>query len=365
MDWLSSIPPINNDFRFLKGSPKIHRAKTTIQHWQLRDLISAPNSASEFYHVNQYSVYKYSKETEKSNLIHQLQFLPSSMCVSHSLLAAGGSESNLLVKDLSSGRILYDEFLGASINNACHMSEIGGDIHLLVSNNDRSIKVFSIHSMELLHNIDLGVAVNYTSISPDGSMMAAVGDNDAVHIRDPRNSYRPVTKFSGEYEDGGFSCSWDAYSRSVAAASQDGMVVVWDVRMGHNADHYSHQHRYSNSSNNNMNNNNNMNGSNVLAKIKAQQKTLKGACRAVKFSPAACIDMLAFTEHSSYLHLVDTRNYDDHQVVRIGPETTDRQIAGLAFSPMASSLFVGLEQEVQEYNIDTVLRRCFGEGTMI
>jgi hypothetical protein len=106
---------------------------------------------------------------------------------------------------------------GGSINNGVTVAETNGDKRLLVSNNDETIKVFSIPSMHLIDSLCLPTAVNggktkkkiipaYVSkqtpvcfsisslgvfvnlrlvlvtVSPNGRHMVAVGDSNEVFV---------------------------------------------------------------------------------------------------------------------------------------------------------------------------------------
>lgn len=73
-----------------------------------------------------------------------------------------------------------------------------------------------------------------------------------------------------------------------------------------------------------------------------QHPQVKGACRSVKFSPSASIDLMAFTEHVSYINLVDARTFESRQTLRVSPPGVDMHLSGLAWSPDCRGLFVGL-----------------------
>merc|ERR1711998_462064 len=90
----------------------------------------------------------------------------------------------------------------------------------------------------------------------------------------------------------------------------------------------------------------------------------KAACRSVKFCPRGAVDLLLFTEHQSYAHLVDTRTYNDQQTIRVAPPNREQHISGAAFSPDCTRLFIGVEEYVEEYAIDTVARRTFGDNML-
>lgn len=77
------------------------------------------------------------------------------------------------------------------------------------------------------------------------------------------------------------------------------------------------------------------------------------------------MDLLAFSEHVSYVNLVDARTFNDRQSIRVSPLGSDQHISGISFSPESQSLFVGLEHSMLRYEIDSVNRRSFPEGSLI
>jgi hypothetical protein len=95
----------------------------------------------------------------------------------------------------------------------------------------------------------------------------------------------------------------------------------------------------------------------------------------VKFSPGV-LDLLAFTEHCSYVHVVDARNYTDEQIIRVStppvsPDTPsiereDQDITGFSFSPNGNKMIVGTTSSILEYDVHTAMRRTFfSEATVI
>jgi WD40 repeat protein len=138
-------------------------------------------------------------------------------------------------------------------------------------------------------------------------------------------------------KDAAFSVSWDNTSTRFAASCQDGQVCVWDVR------HLK----------------------NKLAILHSAQRTQKGACRVVKFSQTNSVDLLAFSEHTSYINVVDARTFESQQSIRVAPQGMDLHLTGLSFSPDSDSIFVGIEQGILEYQLDLISRRSFPTGSLI
>ncbi|KAG0257053.1 hypothetical protein BG011_004193 [Mortierella polycephala] len=327
---------IRENCTFLKSKPRVHNQRLSIQHWQLRDLITCPNSSEEFIYVNQNSVNGYNTRTRiTTQILKDLTFRPTSLTASCGYLAAGGQRSQLMVKQLNSTWHAHTS-VGGSINNALCISEHLGGTRLLISNNDETIKIYSLPGLQRLTSIQLPTAVNYASVSPDGRKMVAVGDSNQVFLFEisVAAGYQKIGTYTATTE-ASFSCAWNQTSDKFAVASQDGYVSVWDIRH-----------------------------SDKLCKLGSkQQPDVKGATRCVKFSSSGSIDLLVYSEHMSYVNLVDARTFNERQVVRVAPPTNDEHISGIAMSPDSKVCFV--EHAVLEFDVDTITRRSFPSASLI
>lgn len=180
------------------------------------------------------------------------------------------------------------------------------------------------------------------SVSPDGTKMIAVGDSNQVFMYniDASGHYEQFGTLTTS-KDAGFSCSWDQSSTKFAVGCQDGFVCVWDVR-----------------------------NSKKLAQIASTQPNGRGAVRAVKFTHSGSIDLLAFSEHTTYFNVIDARTFDGRDSIRVAltgqtSSAQDLNISGLAFSENCSSLFVATEQAVLEYDVNTRKRRGSAAGQIL
>lgn len=54
------------------------------------------------------------------------------------------------------------------------------------------------------------------------------------------------------------------------------------------------------------------------------------------------MDLLVYSEHVSYVNLVDARTFNERQVVRVAPPNVDEHISGIALSPDSKVCFVGM-----------------------
>lgn len=160
--------------------------------------------------------------------------------------------------------------VGGAINNCVHIAEHSSQVRLFVCNNDETIKIFNLPSMDHVATVRLTTAVNNVSVSPDGTKMVAVGDTNQAHLFSisSNGAYSQTATFTTS-RDAGFSCAWDQTSSKFAVGCQDGFVCVWDVRgdLGRK-----------------------------LVQIPSRQVNGRGAVRSVKFSHSGSIDLMAFTE---------------------------------------------------------------------
>jgi hypothetical protein len=208
---------------------------------------------------------------------------------------------------------------------------------VLVGNNDETIKVVSIPDLGTVTTLPIGSAVNYISVSPDQKLMACVGDCNDVMIFGLTEADRfPIVNVL-KMEDSGFGISWNKSGTQLAAGSQDGSVHVYDMR-----------------------------STKRLAHLRGQQAPPKGAIRNVKFSQSGSVDLLAFSEHTSVVNLVDARTFEDCDTIRVSQTADiDVNISGMAFTPDSKSLMVGLENGALEYRIDLKSRHAFPQGQLL
>ncbi|RUS17966.1 hypothetical protein BC937DRAFT_89307 [Endogone sp. FLAS-F59071] len=348
---------------FIKLTPKKHLRTITIGHWQLRDLLLCPTNRKEIIYPFGNSVLKYNTEKkQETNLLSGIGFDPTSIAAGHGYIAAGGQKSELVVRKLD-GTWEINTSVGNEINNALSITERPGEPpRLMVCTNDEMIMVYSLPSMRELTKIQLPTAVNYgelerkrlwkdgmkrwkkgtsggavsrfefiiqnrnrekmaiilicdgTSVSPDGRKMVAVGDSNHVFLFDISASgqYKRVATYTAS-TDSSFSCSWNQASDIFAVASQDGIVSVWDIR-----------------------------SSEKLCQLGSKQHPLpRGATRCVKFTQSGSLDLLAFSEHTSYIDIVDARTFNSRQALRVVPEGSEAEILGMTFTPDSQTLFVG------------------------
>ncbi|KAI0367944.1 hypothetical protein BV20DRAFT_520546 [Pilatotrama ljubarskyi] len=297
------------------------------------------------------------------------------------LLAAGGQEAELHLSYYQSadscssststrsihsaprgfGRRLWESkyiLEHASINNSVMLTsmsfsrsnESAAEPRILVSNNDRTVKFYDIavrsskavddYEPRLLDigQLRLDVPVNHSSVSPDGRTLLCVGDSPDVYLHritgGSRISFTPISKLSlssyiQQAHTGGvapvssvpasFSTAFSADGSKFAVASQEGVVVVWDVRSTKPLKVF-HTDK---------------NRSPPPARMatgaasgwlydlpwdwsRGNTSAPGWGVRSVKFSPPGVgREVMTFTEHTSLLHVVDARTFETEEIVRM------------------------------------------------
>jgi len=314
------------------------------------------------------------------------------------LLAAGGQEAELHLSLFSStsqacrgdpsyrprnrcfGRKQWESTYGiepGSINNSVlltslsltgsHQSSV--EPRVIVSNNDRTVKFFDVavrrskgDSLPRLSDagqLRLDVPVNHSSISPDGRTLLCVGDSSDVYLHritgGARITVSPITTLSLSPHisftmpsspsfhsstmavPASFSTAFSADGSKFAVASQEGVVVVWDVRSTKPLKVFqTDKSRPSARSGNGG-------ASGYLSD--GQWDWTRAPCwgvRSVKFSPpSGGREVMTFTEHTSLLHVVDACTFEKEEIVRIPNFDTPPVMQSLArprsISPLRTS----------------------------
>lgn len=210
-------------------------------------------------------------------------------------------------------------------------------LDMYVSTNDRSIVVCSLSpsGCEVLEHISLPVAANHAAPEPgrrgEGRLAVAGDDNDAfLFARGADGGHRQLLKMTFGASDVGMGCAWAPAGNAIALVSQDGTVAVWDPR---------------------------------APKRPALARRMPSAVRCVKWAPSL-LDLVAVNEHRGRTHLLDVRAWGRGQMLHAPPGRGGREpdLSGLAFAPGGKRLYVGTEEGVTEYALNTVARRSFAHA---
>ncbi|CAL1717279.1 unnamed protein product [Somion occarium] len=390
----------------------VSKARVTIGHIQLRDVLICPHERGVVYYPQEQSIVEHdmTAPSPQTRQIVDLPFVPnslSSLALSseETLLAAGGQEAELHLSLYSPPSPSYpsedeprearrfgrqrwkmDTVLEqASINNSvylpnlnlCGSNESSFEPRIMISNNDRTVKFFDISLRGKNHSMDgkssrlssagelhLDVPVNHSSISPDGRTLLSVGDSPDVYLHrisggarlafSPINklslspyigttssySYNPHIPYSSSAVPASFSTAFSANGSKFAVASQEGVVVVWDVRS-------TKPLKVIQTDKTRTNTRQRGNGSNTASGwlfespwdwARNSNNAPGWGVRSVKFSPAGTgQEIMTFTEHTSLVHMMDARTFETHEIVRIPNFDTPQSTRPPTARPRSSS----------------------------
>ncbi|KAF7054501.1 hypothetical protein CFC21_062164 [Triticum aestivum] len=295
--------------------------KPTIVHFQLRNLLWA-TSKHDVYVTQNYSVMHWSsllrRGKEVLNVAGPNQDMRggrplsrvqiSTMTVKDNLLAAGGFHGELICKYVDQPGVAFCTNLAGnkkSITNAVEIYESpNGSTRVVAANNDCVVRTFDTEKYSLLTQFPFAWSVNNMSVSPDGKLLAVVGDSSDCLIADS-GSGKEIASLRG-HADYSFASAWHPDGRVLATGNQDRTCRLWDVR----------------------------NPSEAFAVLEGRI----GAVRGLRFSPDG--RFLAAAEPADFVCVYDVAaGYARAQEIDLFGE-----IAGVSFSPDdgAEALFVGV-----------------------
>ncbi|KAJ1291968.1 hypothetical protein BS78_02G357200 [Paspalum vaginatum] len=305
------------DFRF-----NTRLVKSTIVHFQLRDLVWA-TSKHDVYTIHNYSVMHWStlhqrgeevlnvadhvfpeKTVNGAQPLFRMQI--GTIAVKDNLLVAGGFRGELICKHVDQSGVAFCTNLSGddyNITNAVDVYESpNGSTLVMAANNDCGVRVFDTERFMLLGHFTFPWSVNDTSVSPDGKLVAVLGDSSDCLVADAQSG-KEIANLRGHL-DYSFSSAWHPDGRVLATGNQDTTCRLWDVRN--------------------------------LSRSFAVLKGRIGAVRGLKFSSDG--RFLAAAEAADFVHVYDAQaGYSKEQEIDMFGD-----IAGMSFSPDAEALFVGV-----------------------
>ncbi|TYI82774.1 hypothetical protein E1A91_D05G244800v1 [Gossypium mustelinum] len=297
--------------------------KSTIAHFQLRNLLWA-TSKHDVYLMENYSVMHWSSLLHKGEevlnvakpivpnlhpglLSQQLSRVQiSTMVVKENLMVAGGFQGELICKYLNQSGAAFCTKLTTDDNAITNAVDVfnnpSGALRVMAANNDAKIRIFDAETFASINRYSFNWSVNNTSVSPDGKLLAVLGDSVECLIVDAQSG--KVTNSLKGHLDYSFASAWHPDGHILATGNQDTSCRLWDIRN--------------------------------LSKSLAILKGRMGAIRGVKFTSDG--RFLAIAEPADFVHIFDTKlGYVNCQEIDIFGE-----IAGVSFSPDTETLFVGV-----------------------
>ncbi|XP_022138944.1 uncharacterized WD repeat-containing protein C2A9.03-like isoform X2 [Momordica charantia] len=297
--------------------------KSKIVHFQLRNLLWA-TTKHDVYLMQNYSVVHWSSLLRRSKEVLNVArpIVPtlhpgmtsqslsrvqiSTMAVKDNLIVAGGFQGELICKFLNHPEVAFCTKVTANENAITNAVDIynnpDGATRIMTANNDAKVRIYDAENFASLSCFSFDWSVNSTSVSPDGKLLAVLGDSPDCLITDA-NSGRAIGCLQGHL-DYSFTSAWHPNGHILATGNQDTTCRLWDVRK--------------------------------MSESTAVVKGRIGAIRSVKFTSDG--RFMGMAEPADFVHIFDTQSgYLEGQEIDLFGE-----IAGISFSPDAESLFVGV-----------------------
>lgn len=342
-------------------------------HWQLRDLLSLTTN-NIIYFSSGDEIYRLNPLTRQRELLTTLGFQPRCLVASDNWVCCGGDhgdfatitieppftrstpfqprthiDDRLDLSQFSFSTSVHDQTYAASdISNTAEktvvkISKIGNEIvncvtlwHpdgnelprvykqpvAVLSNNDNSVSVVDLATSDLIQQLRLRDCVNRAVISPDGSLLIAIGDDPYMQIytRRPVEKGIDTNKYNEEFHwveydrirlkgqmirprkdddmRGSFAAAFSPTGRYLAIGTQYGLICIYDVQL------------LTNPEDNPL----------ITTCSSSRPGTRAGAIRAMQFS-ALPIDLLAVTEDSGRVLVFDVRHaFVTRQIIEVNPQ---------------------------------------------
>ncbi|XP_051118061.1 uncharacterized WD repeat-containing protein C2A9.03-like isoform X3 [Andrographis paniculata] len=234
----------------------------------------------------------------------------STLTVKDNLMVAGGFQGELICKYLDKPGVAFSTKLSTDENAITNAVDIyrnpSGALRVMTANNDAQVRVMDAANFTCLNRFAYPWSVNNTSVSPDGKMLAVLGDSADCLMADAQSG-KAIGSLKGHL-DYSFASAWHPDSRILATGNQDTTCRLWDIR----------------------------NLSESVTILKGRM----GAIRAIRFTSDG--RFLAMAEPADFIHIFNTQSdYAKGQEIDLFGE-----IAGISFSPDTEALFVGVADRV-------------------
>ncbi|KIX94555.1 uncharacterized protein Z520_09601 [Fonsecaea multimorphosa CBS 102226] len=302
---------------------KFYPTKITVSHHQLRHFISS-SEKDLIYYVSCKDVFVLDLATQQNSLIATIPFESRCLAADLGWVCVGGEQNGdcafiKVEKDEHDrptcfGHDMHIDLLGGEIVNAMSIHTVlnhgktPDEPVVLISNNDKTVKIYSLAQRQVLTTLPHPVPMNFAALSPDSTILAAVGDSDRVyfyrrHLEEDRDmidgSSGRYAKYhwqmfanpavpTGEpvYDDHSFAVTFSPSGYLCAASSQGGSISIFDMR-----------HLLSS---------NEAGESSIICTFRSSRQALFGCVRSMTFSPAPW-DLLVWAEDHGRIGVADVR----------------------------------------------------------
>eukprot|EP00172_Hildenbrandia_rubra_P003960 Plantae.Rhodophyta-Hildenbrandia_rubra.ctg7145.p1 GENE.Plantae.Rhodophyta-Hildenbrandia_rubra.ctg7145~~Plantae.Rhodophyta-Hildenbrandia_rubra.ctg7145.p1 ORF type:complete len:430 (-),score=76.64 Plantae.Rhodophyta-Hildenbrandia_rubra.ctg7145:1019-2308(-) len=311
---------VNGNGRYYCFRKNTRRAKCSILHFQLRNLVWA-TSRHDVYIQDEDNVYHWDAAACRKRLELSLSgdgqgggvsladnVAPlghvqiSTTVATDDWLIAGGFYGEIVAKNLKTNTIMYNKRIALDDNGITNSIDIFDD-KIMVSNNDKHLRVFDENTFSIVSQRQYTCAINQATKQPKGNLVAIVGDVCQAFVVDDLSGDKVAT-LNGHI-DFSFATAWHPDGVLFATGSQDGTCRVWDRRR--------------------------------MSESVVTLGGRMGAMRSVRFS--SCGRFLAMAEPRDFVHIYDVSRGDFGECQEID---LFGEIAGISFSPDGHSLFLGI-----------------------
>ncbi|KIW22254.1 uncharacterized protein PV07_12159 [Cladophialophora immunda] len=307
----------------LVSHSKFYPTKITVSHHQLRHFIGS-SEQDLIYYVSCKDVFVLDLATQQNSLIATIPFESRCLAADLGWVCVGGEQNG----DCAFIKIEKDEhdrpkcfahdmnvdLLGGEIVNAMSIhtflnhGKTPDEPVVLISNNDKTVKIYSLAQRQVLTTLPHPVPMNFAALSPDSTVLAAVGDSNRVyfyrrHHEEDRDiidgSTGRYTKYHWEmfanpvvptgvpvYDDHSFAVAFSPSGHLCAASSQGGSISVFDMQR--------------------LLSSNEPGGSSIIWTFWSSRPDLYGCVRSMIFSPAPW-DLLVWAEDHGSIGVADVR----------------------------------------------------------
>ncbi|KAI5366707.1 putative WD40/YVTN repeat-like-containing domain superfamily [Septoria linicola] len=250
-----------------------------VSHWQLRHYISTPEP-DHLYYASAHHIFCLNTATKKRKHIATLPFEARCTASGYGYVCVGGEDEGHFAAIKLSGAFDVDaalplsglgqnvtrraptvkvERIGEEIVNSISIHRIQDeeahldDIVAVLTNNDRTVRIYSLPTGHETKCKDIPFAVNHATISPDGQILVAVGDYNQAYfykrviLEEPPQIPKPHNRLTSASLDwkrickvtlhvsgadntpvGYFTTAWNASASLVAVGSEGGYITIID-----------------------------------------------------------------------------------------------------------------------------------------
>ncbi|KAL2818095.1 hypothetical protein BJX63DRAFT_419372 [Aspergillus granulosus] len=306
---------------YFQGKSMYTEHKATIEHFQLRNLVSVPayntvhfSSMSKVYswvpgYDDLQCLIDLSAPSANSSFHHPVKI--STMKSTLGFTIAGGFRGEYAMRahnayDAGVEGIVTKDGNGITnhvdiILNRTNRSPIG-----VFASNDQHVRILDCETNTFLADYELSHAINCTATSPDGRLRVIIGDSPDAWVVEA-DTGRPVYPLRG-HRDFGFACAWSPDMMQIATSNQDKTAIIWDARMWR-----------------------------MLAKLESDV----AGYRSLRFSPVGGGPRtLLLCEPADRMAIVNAQTYQTRQVLDFFGE-----IGGADYSPDGSTIWVANTDE--------------------